>query len=199
MIWWTDIQYKKWNEKTVTSIHSGRHLGHLHAIFRAFIFSNDEYYNKMCHKRSAIIQLHFLMLVIAAKNKYVYDRWKRIVTQMIEKDPGCSKLCCLRVIHLYECDLNLLIGLYFRKLQQHIEDINLLKQGCYGWWPNRRAIDPVVCSGLYYTNWTCYGYATTNYSMQQRFNTIFWPHPLSSCPNKQSIVWTPPQHCNNTQ
>ena len=79
-------RYKKWNEKTVTSVQSGRHLGHLHALFRAFLFYSDEDYNKMCQKRSAIVQLHFLMLVIAAKNKYVYDHWKRIVTQMIEKD-----------------------------------------------------------------------------------------------------------------
>ena len=35
-------RYKKWNENTVTSVHSGRHLGHLHALFRAFLFSSDE-------------------------------------------------------------------------------------------------------------------------------------------------------------
>ena len=137
-------RYKKWNEKTVTSVQSGRHLGHLHALFRAFLFYSDEDYNEMCHKRSAIIQLHFLMLDIAAKNKYVYARWKRIITQMIEKDPGCPKLYRLRVIYLYECDINLLIGLYFQNLQQHIEDRKLLNQGCYGGRPNQRAIDPVV-------------------------------------------------------
>ena len=41
---------------------------------------------------------------------------------MIEKDPGCPKLYYLQVIHLHECDLNLLISLYFRNLQQYIED-----------------------------------------------------------------------------
>ena len=77
-------------------------------------------------------------------NKYVYDRWKRIVMQMIEKDSGCPKLFCLWVIHLYECNLNLLIGIYFKNLQQHIEDRNLFNQGCYGGQPNRCAINPVV-------------------------------------------------------
>ena len=71
------------------------------------------------------------MLVIAAKNKYVYEWWKQIVTQMIEKDPGYPKLYCLCVIHLYKCDLNLLISLYFQKLQRHIEDKKLLNNGCY--------------------------------------------------------------------
>ena len=62
------------------------------------------------------------MLQIAVKNAYIFKRWKQVVTQMIEKDPGCPKLFRLRVIHLYECDLNLLISLYFRKLQQHCEN-----------------------------------------------------------------------------
>ena len=63
---------------------------------------------------------------------------------MIEKDPGSPKINRLRVIHLYECELNLFIGLYFRKLSQHLEDNNLLNPGTYGGRPNRRAIDPVI-------------------------------------------------------
>ena len=63
---------------------------------------------------------------------------------MIEKDPGSPKINQLCVIHLYECDLNFLIGLYFRKLSQHLEDNKLLNPGTYGRGPNRRAIDPVI-------------------------------------------------------
>ena len=63
---------------------------------------------------------------------------------MIEKDPGCPKINRLRVIHLYECDLNLMLGISFRKLQQHCEDNNMLNDACYGGRPNRRAIDPVL-------------------------------------------------------
>ena len=33
-------KYKKWNEKTTTSP-SGRHLGHFHALFRAFSYTDD--------------------------------------------------------------------------------------------------------------------------------------------------------------
>ena len=63
---------------------------------------------------------------------------------MIEKVPGCPKISKLRVIHLYECDLNLLFGISFRQLQQHNEDKFKLNDGCYGGRPNRRAIDPVI-------------------------------------------------------
>ena len=63
---------------------------------------------------------------------------------MIEKDPGCPKINRLRVIHLYECDLNLMLGISFRKLQRHCEDNNMLNDACYGGRPNRRAIDPVL-------------------------------------------------------
>ena len=48
------------------------------------------------------------------------------------------------MIHLYECNLNLLFGIYFRKLQQHNKDNFKLNEGCYGGRPNRRAIDPVI-------------------------------------------------------
>ena len=63
---------------------------------------------------------------------------------MIEKDPGSPKINRLCVIHLYECDLNLFIRLYFRKLSQHLEDNKLLNPGTYGGCPNRCAIDPVI-------------------------------------------------------
>ena len=63
---------------------------------------------------------------------------------MVEKDPGCPKIHRLRVIHLYECDLNLLFALFFCKFDQHCEDTKLLNDGAYGSHPNRRAIDPVI-------------------------------------------------------
>ena len=43
-------QYKKWKEKTATSISSGRHLGHFHALFRAFEFSDGKDYDNIVEK-----------------------------------------------------------------------------------------------------------------------------------------------------
>ena len=136
-------KYKRWKETTTTSS-SGRHLGHFHALFRGFKFDIDEEYEELVQMRTEIIELHWLILRIAIRNRHVYKRWKKVVTQMIEKDPGNPKLFRLRVIHLYGCDFNLLLGLYFRLLQQHCEDRNSLNKGSYSGRPNRRAIDPFL-------------------------------------------------------
>ena len=162
-------RYKGWSEGTTTSIGSGRHLGHFAALWRPFQYKQpakapinpydknkrkqskkkqqqdtaDEY-EVIDDQRQSIINLHHLMLQIAIKNRHVYQRWLDIITQMLEKDPGSPKIFRLRVIHLYECDYNLLLGIYFRALQQHLEDTNRLNDGCFGGRPNRRAIDPVL-------------------------------------------------------
>ena len=67
-------RHKKWKEKVVTSVSSSQHLGYLHALFWAFAFSIGVDYNEICEIQGVIIQLHYLMLAIAAKNKYVYGR-----------------------------------------------------------------------------------------------------------------------------
>jgi hypothetical protein len=62
---------------------------------------------------------------------------------MLGKDTGIPRIHRLRVIHLYECDLNLLLSIFFRELDQHCEDNFLINKGVYGCRPSRRAIDPV--------------------------------------------------------
>ena len=42
--------YKCWKETTVTSVQSGRHLGHFHALYRTFAFSSEDEYNEICQK-----------------------------------------------------------------------------------------------------------------------------------------------------
>jgi hypothetical protein len=38
---------------------------------------------------------------------------------MIEKEPGDPRIHRLRVIHLYEADYSLLLGIQFRRLMHH--------------------------------------------------------------------------------
>ena len=94
--------------------------------------------------RELIINVHYMILTIAAKHKHVYARWKIILTCMIEKDLGSSKIHRIWVIHLYEYDLNLLLGLYMCEMDQHCEDNCLLNKSSYGGRPGRRSIDPVI-------------------------------------------------------
>ena len=63
---------------------------------------------------------------------------------MTEKDLESTKVHQLRVIHLYECDLDILLGLYMREMDQHCEDNYLFNKGSYGGWPGRRSINPVI-------------------------------------------------------
>jgi hypothetical protein len=93
--------------------------------------------------RQDIIALHAIMLQTAYDNKRVYKRWEYILTCMLGKDTGIPRHHRLRVIHLYECDLNLLLSLFFRELDQHCGDNFLINKGVYGCIPSRRAIDPV--------------------------------------------------------
>jgi hypothetical protein len=83
------------------------------------------------------------MLQTAYDNKHVYKRWEYILICMLGKDKGIPRIHKLRVIHLYECDLNLLFAMFFRELDQHCEDNFLINKGAYGCRPNRIAIDPV--------------------------------------------------------
>ena len=135
-------KYMRWKERTSTSP-SGRHLGHFHALFRPLKAANKEDRERLDGIRQEIIELHATMLQTAYDNEHVYKRWEYIITCMLAKEPGIPRIHRLRVIHLYECDLNLLFSLFFRELDQHCEDNYLINKGVYGCRPNRRAIDPV--------------------------------------------------------
>ena len=69
---------------------------------------------------------------------------------MIKKDPGNPKIHRLQIIHLYECDYNLLLAIKWRQLVHHAEDHLLLNPGTYGSRPGRTAHDPVFIEELQY-------------------------------------------------
>ena len=135
-------KYRRWKERTSTSP-SGRHLGHFHALFRPLKAKNKKHREQLDDIRQDIIDMHATMLQTAYDNEHVYKRWEYILTCMLAKESGIPRIHRLRVIHLYECDLNLLFSLFFRELDQHCEDNYLINKGVYGCRPNRRAMDPV--------------------------------------------------------
>jgi hypothetical protein len=135
-------KYKRGKERTSTSP-SGRHLGHFHALFRPLEAKDEKDRDRLEGIRQEIIELHAIMLQTAYDNEHVYTRWEYILTCMLGKDKGIPRIHRLRVIHLYECDLNLLLSIFFRELDQHCEDNFLINKGVYGCRPSQRAIDTV--------------------------------------------------------
>jgi hypothetical protein len=58
-----------------------------------------------------VLRAHHSLLQYATKHGVSHNRWRKVVNSMIEKDPGDPRIHRLRVIHLYEADYNLLLGI----------------------------------------------------------------------------------------
>ena len=67
---------------------------------------------------------------------------------MLQKDVGNPRIHRLRIIHIYEADYNLLLGVQWRKAMHFAEDNRLLNEGLYGSRPGRAAQDPVLIETL---------------------------------------------------
>jgi hypothetical protein len=88
------------------------------------------------------------LLNYAIKHSYCYERWKKVATFLIRKDQNSSRIHRLRVIHLYEADLSLLLGVKWRSLTHHCVDNDLLNPGQIGGLPCKGAITPVFLEEL---------------------------------------------------
>ncbi len=136
-------KYRSWKETTSTSP-SGRHLGHKHALLKpdGLVRSSDEF-KQLDAARTEIWGMHHMMLNYGLQHGYCYERWKKVVTTLIEKDPGDPRIHRLRVIHLYEDCYNLLLSLTYRNTLHAAEDRNVLHEGNYGSRPCRSSLDPI--------------------------------------------------------
>ena len=130
---------KVWNEGTLTSP-SDINLGHYHALFRRHKYKPDTPEAKLFEaKRERLVQAQLALLNYSLKFSHSFQRWKTIVNVMILKEPGNTKIHRLRVIHIYEADYNLLLGVKWRQLLHRAEDNELINDGCYGSRPGREA------------------------------------------------------------
>jgi hypothetical protein len=120
--------YKAAKEATSSSP-SGRHIGHYKAIL----------------KDPTLTALHATMMSIPFQVGIVPDRWNRVTDIMLEKTAGDSRCHRLRIIALFESDLNhakrILIG---RKLLHFIEDNHMLSDMQLGSRPGKRCISAVL-------------------------------------------------------
>jgi hypothetical protein len=107
-------KYRCWPERTSTSP-SGRHLSHYHALLKPDgINPADDDSNDLDSARSAVWSAHHSLLQYSLRHGYCFNRWTQVVNAMIEKEPGDPRIHRLRVIHLYEADYSLLLGIQFR-------------------------------------------------------------------------------------
>lgn len=100
--------------------------------------------------RKELLAAQLMLMNYAIKHEYVYDRWLSVVNMMILKEEGNTKVHRLRVLHLYEADYNLLLGVKWRKLMHHAVDNNLLHDSQYGGVPGRDSITPVLITEMQY-------------------------------------------------
>jgi hypothetical protein len=138
--------FRKWTESTSTSP-SGKHLGH----YKALLSLGLEQDPPIKPLADAIIELQLQLSNVALTYGHVYDRWKQIVSVMIEKKPGLFLLEKLRTIHLFEADYNWLLGLVFgRRMVYGAEDQQHLFNGQWGARPGRSTEQPALYKTMSY-------------------------------------------------
>jgi hypothetical protein len=157
-----------WRESTTTSP-SGMHLGHYKALFAKHKYSHvppldpsippederaqehlkllalKEEYDNM---QQTLEWMHLSLLNYALERGYSFTRWQCIANTILFKDRGCVKIHRTRVIHIYEADFNLMLGIKWRVALYQSEAMKLLNDGQFGSRPRRNAIDPVMIEEL---------------------------------------------------
>ena len=137
-----------WKESTSTSP-SGLHLGHHKALVSPHDLDLDSEAGGLLEtKRLALLQAQVDLLNYALRSGYSYERWQQIVNVMILKEPNNIKIHRLRVLHLYEADYALLLGVKWRELIHHGVDNNHLHRSQYGCLPGKDSLVPAFIEEL---------------------------------------------------
>ena len=135
------------------------HLGHHKALIVRHTHStttpdkelsseSKEKRDELNRRQQALLQLHLSLLNYALEQGYLYTRWQTIANPILFKDKHNFWLHQTRVIHIFEADFNLALGVKWRATMQQAEDLRLLNDGQYGSRSHRNAIDPVFLEEL---------------------------------------------------
>jgi hypothetical protein len=127
-----------WDEKTSTSL-SGRHLGLYKSILTAHIDGSSEFddgdkYMVSTQSKATLLLhvIHDLATCVTERGLYL-GCWIHVFNAMIYKKLGVLELDELRVIHLFEADFNLLVGLIFgRRTVHNVVDHHRLHPSQFG-------------------------------------------------------------------
>ena len=177
-----------WKERTSTSP-SGIHLEHYKAYYATHAHEKDTAeYEEFEQKRQDIMDSHLSLLNYAIDHGHSFDRWKKIVTMMIEKEPGNHKIHRLRVIHLYEADYNLLLCVKWRTAVDHAMRNKTLNPNQKGGTPGSNATDVIYVEELEYeicrASRTCLG--KIDFDASSCYNRITASWPISPAGNTES-------------
>ena len=141
------LGFKSWNENTSTSP-SERHLGHYKALLAPDTWNKEK---DGSNPGERILCIHHRIVQIALMMGIQPPRWNTCISCILKKDPGSPKLSCLRIIYLYEADLNLTLKmLWFQKLVPFAEDLELLGEDQHGLKPCQLSLDVVLQKSLTY-------------------------------------------------
>ena len=141
-------RFTVWREDTSTSP-SGMYL----SLYKALISSKTHdglIDSKLLQEGEDIFMDIFILSNLACRFGFAYDRWKEVVNCMINKKHDSFLLNQLRVIHLFEADYNLIIGLIFGRYMIHrMCDSSLFHPSQWGR-PNRECEDVLMLKELTY-------------------------------------------------
>jgi hypothetical protein len=119
------------------------HLGHDKALLQMERPPVDSESDTRLSTR--VLEMKAKFINAALEHSFVYERWKTVVNATIEKIPGRPLLHKLRVIHLMESDINLVVGIEIgRRLIRHAMASGHMSMEQFGSLPGRKAIDPLA-------------------------------------------------------
>ena len=120
--------WRKKREETVTSPF-GLHVGHF----------------KAATQQDEILNVHRIMLLLPFQTALVPNRWKKTVQTMLEKDPGHPWIHRLRIIELFDAQVNAGFQIFIgRKLIWEAVKMNKLHPASYGSTPGKMASSAVL-------------------------------------------------------
>jgi len=94
------------------------------------------------------------LINLALRHGIIYQRWVHINTIMIEKVPGVYHIDKLRALHIFESDLNGVLGiLWGRRLMANAEHHKILNEAQHGSRKGRGTDTLLLTKHLTYTLW----------------------------------------------